>query len=105
MASESALFLSGAKVPNLRVRFVGTRAELKPSGRDTEITHRLLVGLKGLEVVQELIPELDDSELVSSYQYILLRRPLHGFHSGIVCLQDVLELELLTIPDRDFPSL
>merc|ERR1719506_1006430 len=48
------------------MRIIGTRAELQPCRRNAYVTNGILVGLDCLEIVQELIPELDDTQLITA---------------------------------------
>lgn len=104
MPRESSFFLACSQVPHLRVRVIRTRAELETSRRNADIAHGLFVGLKRLKVVHVLIPELDDPKLISSHQDVLFGCPFHRLYGCIVRLQDVLEVELKAIPDRELAS-
>mmetsp|Transcript_28655 Transcript_28655/g.81985 ORF Transcript_28655/g.81985 Transcript_28655/m.81985 type:complete len:318 (-) Transcript_28655:169-1122(-) len=105
VACEGPLLLSRAEVPDLGVGVVCAGAELEAGGRDGDVANGLLVALKSLEVVEVRIPELDYAKLVTTHKDRLLRRPLHRAHGSIVCLHDVLEVELEGIPDRDLACL
>mmetsp|Transcript_114368 Transcript_114368/g.198260 ORF Transcript_114368/g.198260 Transcript_114368/m.198260 type:complete len:215 (+) Transcript_114368:1195-1839(+) len=105
MASEGPLFLASAKIPDLRMGIVCTRAEFHACGRNADVADRVLVALKCLEVVQVLVKELDHPQLVPTDQDRLLWCPLHRLHGRVVCLEDILEVELEAIPDRDLTSL
>mmetsp|Transcript_14155 Transcript_14155/g.42143 ORF Transcript_14155/g.42143 Transcript_14155/m.42143 type:complete len:336 (+) Transcript_14155:328-1335(+) len=100
VARERALLLARAEVPDLRVRVVRAGDKLQAGWSDGEVADGLLVGLEALEVVDVLVPELDDPELVAADEDSLLVVPLHRLHRGVVRLHDVLVVELEAVPNR-----
>mmetsp|Transcript_16343 Transcript_16343/g.34138 ORF Transcript_16343/g.34138 Transcript_16343/m.34138 type:complete len:230 (+) Transcript_16343:704-1393(+) len=88
--SKGSLLIARSQVPNLRVGIVRTGAELFARGGNRDVADGILVSLEGLEVVDVLVPKLDETQLIATHHHRLIRRPAHGLDSSVVRLHHIL---------------